>query len=37
MLQRGGDYILIDGKFPRLTSKSANLSLREVFSLLQRL
>jgi transcription-repair coupling factor (superfamily II helicase) len=37
MLKRGGDYILVDGKFPRLTSGAPNLNLREIFSLLQRL
>ncbi len=34
MLTRGGDYILINGKFPRLTSKTAPLRLRELLALI---
>jgi transcription-repair coupling factor (superfamily II helicase) len=35
MLTRGGDYVLIGGKFPRLTSKSPTLNLREVSALIK--
>ena len=34
MLTRGGDFILIGGKFPRLTSTSSTLHLREILGLL---
>jgi len=35
MLSRGGDYVLIGGKFPRLTSTTPTLNLREVSSLIK--
>jgi len=35
MLTRGGDLILIGGRFPRLTSNSAKLDLRELFELIK--
>lgn len=35
MLRRGGDFVLIGGKFPRLTSTSPELALREVLALLR--
>ena len=34
MLTRGGDFILIGGKFPRLTSTCSTLHLREILGLL---
>ncbi len=37
MLTCGGDFILISGKFPRLTSSSSELNLREVLSLIKRI
>ena len=35
MLLRGGDYVLIGGKFPRLTSSTPPLNLREVSALIK--
>ena len=35
MLLRGGDYVLIGGKFPRLTSSTPTLNLREVSALIK--
>lgn len=35
MLSRGGDYVLIGGKFPRLTSNTPTLNLREVSALIK--
>jgi transcription-repair coupling factor (superfamily II helicase) len=35
MLSRGGDYVLIGGKFPRLTSTTPPLNLREVSALIK--
>jgi transcription-repair coupling factor (superfamily II helicase) len=35
MLTRGGDFLLIGGKFPRLTSDLPNLQLREVLALIK--
>ena len=37
MLMRGGDYILLAGKFPRLTSPDAPSKMRELSDLLERL
>jgi len=37
MLQRGGDYILVGSKFPRLTTKIGKPRLREVFAYLRKL
>ena len=35
MMTRGGDLILIGGRFPRLTSSSPKLDLRELLELIQ--
>jgi len=35
MLTRGGDFVLIGGKFPRLTAKSAPARLRELVALIK--
>ncbi len=37
MLMRGGDYILIGGKFPRLTAKSGTERLREALKMIRSL
>ncbi len=37
MLTRGGDYVTVAGKFPRLTSRDAPSKMRELSGLLQRL
>ncbi len=37
MLTRRGDYILLDGRFPRLTSKNPESRLREIFSVVRSL
>jgi transcription-repair coupling factor (superfamily II helicase) len=37
MLTRGGDFILVGDRFPRLTSSNAENNLRELFTLLSRL
>jgi len=37
MLQRGGDYILVGARFPRLTRKIGKPRLREVFAYLRKL
>jgi transcription-repair coupling factor (superfamily II helicase) len=37
MLTRGGDYILFGGKFPRLTSKSPEIALADLLTLLKKL
>lgn len=37
MLTRGGDYVLIDGKFPRLRAMSAQQRLHELLDLVRRL
>jgi transcription-repair coupling factor (superfamily II helicase) len=37
MLLRGGDYLLIGDRFPRLTSPDPQSRLAELFSLLKRL
>ena len=37
MLTRGGDYILIDGKFPRLTAPEPTPRLREMLAMLRSL
>ncbi len=36
MLTRGGDYILLGGKFPRLTSKSPEIALSDLLALLNK-
>jgi transcription-repair coupling factor (superfamily II helicase) len=36
MLTRGGDYILLGGKFPRLTSKSPEIALADLLTLLKK-
>jgi transcription-repair coupling factor (superfamily II helicase) len=36
MLTRGGDYILINGKFPRLTAAEPAERLRELLGLLRK-
>jgi transcription-repair coupling factor (superfamily II helicase) len=37
MLTRGGDYILINGNFPRLTSSDANARLSEMLEMVRSL
>ena len=37
MLTRGGDYVIVAGKFPRLTSRDAPSKMRELSDLLQHL
>ncbi len=37
MLTRGGDYVMVAGKFPRLTSRDAPSKMRELSDLLHRL
>lgn len=37
MLTRGGHYILIGGRFPRLTAQDADSKLREILSILEKL
>ncbi|MCK9590025.1 MAG: hypothetical protein M0Q93_11780, partial [Terrimicrobiaceae bacterium] len=37
MLTRGGNFILIGGRFPRLTASDPDSSLREILSLLERM
>ena len=37
MLTRGGDYVIVGGKFPRLTSRDGASKMRELSDLLQHL
>ena len=37
MLTRGGSFILVGGRFPRLTASDPDSSLREILSLLERM
>ena len=37
MLTRGGSFILIGGRFPRLTASDPDSSLREILSLLEKM
>jgi transcription-repair coupling factor (superfamily II helicase) len=37
MLTRGGDFILVGGKFPRLVAVSIEQHLREILELLRKL
>jgi transcription-repair coupling factor (superfamily II helicase) len=37
MLTRGGKYILVGGRFPRLTASEPDFTLREILSLLEKM